>query len=78
MQAAIDKFDIRDPQFPRQWHLVNEEFTEHSMNVTRLWEMGITGSGVVTAFVDDGLDYESEDLVDNFVSVSPSRATIWP
>lgn len=78
VQAAIDKFDIRDPQFPRQWHLVNEEFTEHSMNVTRLWEMGITGSGVVTAFVDDGLDYESEDLVDNFVSVSPSRATIWP
>ncbi|KAH8980370.1 peptidase S8/S53 domain-containing protein [Lactarius hatsudake] len=65
-QAVIDKLDIHDPQFTRQWHLVNEEFPEHIMNVTRLWDMGITGHGAVTAFVDDGLDYESEDLVDNF------------
>jgi kexin len=38
------------------------------MNVSRLWDMGITGDGVITALVDDGLDYESEDLADNFVS----------
>jgi kexin len=38
------------------------------MNVTRLWDMDITGTGVITALVDDGLDYESEDLADNFVS----------
>jgi subtilisin family serine protease len=38
------------------------------MNVTGLWDMGITGNGVITALVDDGLDYESEDLADNFVS----------
>ena len=68
-QAVIDKLGIEDPQFPEQWHLVNEEFPEHMMNVTQLWDMGITGHGVVTAFVDDGLDYESEDLADNFVSV---------
>jgi len=68
-QAVIDKLDIKDPLFPRQWHLVNEEFPEHIMNVTKLWEMDITGYGVVTALVDDGLDYESEDLADNFVSV---------
>ncbi|KAH8986918.1 peptidase S8/S53 domain-containing protein [Lactarius deliciosus] len=65
-QAIIDKLDIHDPQFTRQWHLINEEFPEHIMNVTRLWDMGITGHGAVTAFVDDGLDYESEDLADNF------------
>lgn len=65
-QAVIDKLGIHDPQFPRQWHLVNEDFPEHIMNVTMLWDMGITGNGVVTAFVDDGLDYESEDLADNF------------
>src|SRR6266702_2248985 len=75
-QAIIDKLDIHDPQFTRQWHLVNEEFPEHIMNVTRLWDEGITGNGVVTAFVDDGLDYESEDLADNFVSVLPCRTTI--
>jgi kexin len=35
--------------------------------------MGITGAGVVTAFVDDGLDYESEDLSDNLVSEALSH-----
>ena len=67
-QAVIDRLGIHDPQFPQQWHLVNEEFPEHMMNVTMLWDMGITGTGIVTALVDDGLDYESEDLADNFVS----------
>ncbi|KAF8261078.1 peptidase S8/S53 domain-containing protein [Lactarius quietus] len=65
-QAVIDKLGIQDPQFTKQWHLVNEEFPEHMMNVTQLWDMGITGHGIITAFVDDGLDYESEDLADNF------------
>ncbi|KAI9446169.1 peptidase S8/S53 domain-containing protein [Lactarius indigo] len=46
--------------------LAQAEFPEHAMNITRLWDMGITGNGVVTSFVDDGLDYESEDLADNF------------
>ncbi len=67
-QPVIDKLSIHDPLFTRQWHLINEENPEHMMNVTRLWDMGITGTGVVTALVDDGLDYESEDLADNFVS----------
>jgi hypothetical protein len=74
-QAVIEKLGIQDPRFPEQWHLINEEFPEHMMNVTALWDMGITGHGVVTAFVDDGLDYESEDLAENFVSVLPSRRT---
>jgi kexin len=69
-QAVVDRLDIQDPLFLQQWHLVNEEFPEHMMNVTRLWDMGITGAGVVTAIVDDGLDYDHEDLADNFVSVS--------
>jgi kexin len=71
-QAVSERLAIHDPQFIKQWHIVNDEFPEHSMNVTRLWEMGITGAGIVTALVDDGLDYESEDLADNFVSVVAS------
>ncbi len=67
-QPVIEKLDIRDPLFTQQWHLINEENPEHMMNVTQLWDMGITGNGVITALVDDGLDYESEDLADNFVS----------
>jgi kexin len=72
-QAVADRVGIEDPLFMRQWHLVNEEFPEHAMNVTPLWDMGITGAGVVTALVDDGVDYDSDDLKENFVSTVPSR-----
>ncbi|KAI0064528.1 hypothetical protein BV25DRAFT_1836864 [Artomyces pyxidatus] len=64
--AVVDRLGIQDPLFPQQWHLVNEEYPQHMMNVTALWEMGITGQGIVTALVDDGLDYNSDDLADNF------------
>jgi kexin len=66
--AAIGaRLGVTDPLFTQQWHIVNEEFPEHMMNVTGLWEIGITGQGVITSLVDDGLDYESKDLADNFV-----------
>ncbi|KAI1794703.1 peptidase S8/S53 domain-containing protein [Ganoderma leucocontextum] len=60
------RLGLRDPEFGRQWHLVNDDYPEHMMNVTTLWEEGITGKGVITAFVDDGLDYTSDDLAANF------------
>jgi kexin len=63
------KFDIKDPIFPTQWHYVNDQYPQHVMNVTGLWEMGVTGKGVISAMVDDGLDYESDDLAQNFVSL---------
>jgi kexin len=63
----IEKFDIPDPLFSQQWHLVNEDYSEKSLNVSGVWEMGITGKGVITSFVDDGVDYTSLDLKDNFV-----------
>lgn len=58
---------IVDPAFREQWHLVNDDFPMHSVNVARVWDMGITGEGVIAAMVDDGLDYESDDLAANFV-----------
>lgn len=57
---------ISDPLFPSQWHIINPDFPEHMMNVTGLWEMGITGRGVITSLVDDGLDYNNRDLAENF------------
>ncbi|KAI9511112.1 peptidase S8/S53 domain-containing protein [Russula earlei] len=65
-QPIMDELGIHDPLFPAQWHIINEKYPEHAMNVTRLWEKGITGVGIVTALVDDGLDYEHEDIADNF------------
>jgi kexin len=59
--------EIRDPEFSKQWHLVNDDYPRNSMNATGVWEMGVTGKGVISALVDDGLDYTSDDLAPNFV-----------
>lgn len=67
IKGVAQKFDIHDPMFPKQWHLINEEYPEHMMNVTPVWEMGFTGKGVISSVVDDGLDYTSDDLAPNFV-----------
>ena len=67
VQDVVQKFGINDPLFPQQWHLVNEDYPQHMMNVTSLWEMGLTGKGVITSLVDDGVDFKSEDLAANFV-----------
>ncbi|KAK7693948.1 hypothetical protein QCA50_003522 [Cerrena zonata] len=64
--AVAQRLSIVDPEFTQQWHLVNDEFPQHMMNVTALWEMGITGKGVISALVDDGLDYNSDDIAANF------------
>ncbi|KAF7338016.1 PHOMO B domain-containing protein [Mycena venus] len=65
--AVVERLGIQDPLFTKQWHLVNDEYPEHSMNATSVWEeMGLTGKGIISSLVDDGLDYTSEDLKDNF------------
>lgn len=68
-KVIADHFDIRDPEFSKQWHIVNDEFPEHMMNVTGLWDIGLTGKGIITSFIDDGLDYTSDDLASRFVSL---------
>ncbi|KAF7363769.1 PHOMO B domain-containing protein [Mycena sanguinolenta] len=65
-RAVALRLGISDPLFPDQWHLINDQAPEHSMNVVPVWEMGYTGRGVISTFVDDGLDYTSEDLMENF------------
>jgi kexin len=72
VRGVAQRFGIQDPMFPDQWHLVNEKFPEHMMNVTGVWAMGITGKGVISSFIDDGVDYTAEDLKDNFVSTNSS------
>ncbi|KAJ3985412.1 peptidase S8/S53 domain-containing protein [Lentinula detonsa] len=66
-RVVASRLGIQDPLFPDQWHLINDDFPQHMMNVTGIWEeLGLTGKGVISSLVDDGLDYESEDLKDNF------------
>jgi len=64
---VAERFGIKDPLFPKQWHIVNGEFPEHMMNVVPVWEMGITGKGIISSVIDDGLDFTSQDLAQNFV-----------
>lgn len=70
-RAIASRLGIQDPLFPRQWHLINDDYPEHMMNVTGLWAMGYTGKGIISSFVDDGLDYNSEDIKANFVGIFP-------
>lgn len=64
--SIIEEFGLNDPLFKEQWHIFNIEYPGHDVNVIPVWRMNITGKGVVTALIDDGLDYESLDLKDNF------------
>ncbi|GJJ12519.1 hypothetical protein Clacol_006762 [Clathrus columnatus] len=65
--AIASRLQIKDPIFSEQWHFVNEEYPQNTMNVTPVWEdLGLTGKGVYVAMVDDGLDYTHNDLKDNF------------
>ncbi|KAJ2392965.1 pheromone processing endoprotease, partial [Coemansia sp. RSA 2559] len=58
--------DIVDPLYTKQWHLVNIDDPGNDINITHVWKSGVTGAGVTVALIDDGLDYTSDDLLENF------------
>ncbi|KAK7481736.1 hypothetical protein BaRGS_00026984 [Batillaria attramentaria] len=57
---------FNDPAFNHQWHLVNHQEFGMDINVTGVWESGITGKGVTVAVVDDGLEWDNPDLHSNY------------
>ncbi|KAJ2522524.1 pheromone processing endoprotease [Coemansia sp. RSA 1939] len=58
--------DIADPLYTTQWHLINADNPGSDINITGVWKSGVAGAGVTVALIDDGLDYTSEDLLENF------------
>ncbi|KAI9305889.1 peptidase S8/S53 domain-containing protein [Cunninghamella echinulata] len=66
LEDAQKTLKIADPGFSRQWHLVNLDDFGNDINITSVWKEGITGNGTTVAILDDGLDYQSRDLADNF------------
>lgn len=40
-----------------------------------IFSLGVTGENVVVAILDDGLDMDSDDLKDNFASISTEKKT---
>ena len=66
LKKIASTLSIEDPSFTEQWHLFNPYQVGHDLNVTGLWLEGITGEGVISAIVDDGIDMYSNDLKDNY------------
>lgn len=60
------KLSIEDPIFDEQWHLFNTMQLGHDINVTGVWQQGITGEGATAVMVDDGIDMYSDDIKDNY------------
>lgn len=40
-----------------------------------IFSLGVTGENIVVAILDDGLDMDSDDLKDNFASISTEKKT---
>ncbi|KYR03015.1 hypothetical protein DLAC_00503 [Tieghemostelium lacteum] len=67
-----------DPLFPQQWHLHEKTFpfdqmsrdesidTPIDINVLPLYSQGLTGSGVIVAVVDDGLQWNHTEIIDAY------------
>jgi subtilisin-like proprotein convertase family protein len=67
----MESFNLNDPLLPVQWHLENTgsirpEWKGNDINVSPVWEMGINGSGVTVAIIDDGVDFHHADLSENW------------
>ena len=67
-RCSGDIVGLSDPLSGCQWHLRNVgqlgDSTGHDLNVTSVWD-DYTGEGIRVAIVDDGMDFEHEDLTDN-------------
>lgn len=66
VDQIMEEFNITDPLFRDQWHIVNNKEVGNDMNVVELWRRNITGNGVTVAIVDDGIDFRHPDFQHSF------------
>ncbi|KAG1696473.1 Neuroendocrine convertase 1 [Nymphon striatum] len=53
--------EFKDPNFKEQWYLKKKY-----MNVSNVWENGLTGKGVTVCVIDDGIEWKNTDLVNSY------------
>uniref|UniRef100_A0A0N4ZFP7 P/Homo B domain-containing protein n=1 Tax=Parastrongyloides trichosuri TaxID=131310 RepID=A0A0N4ZFP7_PARTI len=79
LDQSIDKENLTtskfiDPLWKNQWQIhQNDENRQnvsiqkfYDMQIMETWEMGYSGKGIVISILDDGIDYNHEDLKRNY------------
>ncbi|ORY32474.1 subtilisin-like protein [Rhizoclosmatium globosum] len=68
IKSARQKYQIQDPEFGYQWHILNEGAGQvgHDHNITAAWAQGVFGKGSTVCIVDDGLYHKGNDLAGNY------------
>ncbi|KAK3581011.1 hypothetical protein CHS0354_013905 [Potamilus streckersoni] len=66
LQRSKRRMSFSDPFYPNQWHLHNTFKYNMDINVTGVWDLGVTGKGVTVAVVDDGLEWNNPDIMTNY------------
>ena len=56
---------VNDPLWPDMWYL-NGRNGQYDMRVKEAWERGFSGRGVVVTILDDGLEWNHDDLAANY------------
>lgn len=71
-EIAIVEALSSDPLFEKEWYIHNTGQAEGTpgldLNVLSAWAQNITGRGVVTAIMDDGIDYLHPDIAPNYAA----------
>ncbi|KAH8025767.1 hypothetical protein HPB51_011098 [Rhipicephalus microplus] len=61
---------FNDPLWSHQWYIhdtrSSPELPELDHRVTKVWDMGFTGRGIVVTVMDDGLEWNHTDLTQNY------------
>ena len=69
-EAEIVRGLSSDPLFRKEWYIHNTGQADGTpgldLNVLSAWAQNVTGRGVVTAIMDDGIDYLHPDIAPNF------------
>uniref|UniRef100_A0A1I8IFK7 Peptidase_S8 domain-containing protein n=1 Tax=Macrostomum lignano TaxID=282301 RepID=A0A1I8IFK7_9PLAT len=67
-RRRVKRAAYNDPLWPKMWYIndLHEVDRKPSMNILAVWGQGVTGRGVVTAVLDDGIDLTHPDLVKNY------------
>lgn len=65
-ERIVDKLNITDPAFVKQWNLWSDHDRKHSIMVGQDWLRGRRGQGVTIAIVDDGVEARNVEFQDRF------------